>query len=56
MDKKIQESTKACRHDYKNAIRVGNVDYQCPICGKLLDPFEWFLINYFDFVDVEVAE
>lgn len=56
MDKKTQESIKSCRHDYKNAIQVGNVDYQCPICGKLLDPLEWFLMNNFKFVDVEAVE
>jgi len=42
----------ACRHDYKNAIKVGNVDYQCPLCGNLLDPFEWFFMNSFEFIDV----
>ncbi len=41
-----------CRHDYKNAIQVGNVDYACPLCKELLDPFEWFLMNSFEFVDV----
>ena len=42
----------ACRHDYKNAIKVGNIDYQCPLCGKLLDPCEWFFMNSFEFIDV----
>jgi hypothetical protein len=42
----------ACRHDYKNAIKVGNIDYQCPLCGKLLDPLEWFFMNSFKFIDV----
>jgi len=41
-----------CRHDYKNAIKVGNIDYQCPLCGKLLDPKEWFLMNSFEFIEV----
>ena len=45
-----------CRHDYKNAIQVGNVDYQCPLCGKLLDPMEWFFMNSFEFVDVGVVK
>jgi len=39
-------------HDYKNAIKVGNVDYQCLLCGKLLDPKEWFLMNSFEFIEV----
>lgn len=56
MDKNIQKSIKPCRHDYKNAIQVGNIDYQCPLCGKLLDPNEWFLMNSFEFVDVEMQE
>jgi hypothetical protein len=41
-----------CRHDYKNAIKIGNVDYVCPLCKNLLDPFEWFFMNNFEFVDV----
>ena len=41
-----------CRHDYKNAIKVGNVDYACPLCKKLLDPLEWFFMNSFEFVEV----
>jgi len=45
-----------CRHDYKNAIQVGNVDYVCPICKELLDPFEWFFMNSFEFVEVDVLE
>ena len=44
-----------CRHDYKNAIQVGNVDYQCPLCGKLLDPNEWFFMNSFEFIDVDAV-
>ncbi len=47
---------KVCRHDYKNAIKIGNIDYQCPLCSKILDPCEWFLMNSFEFVDVEVVE
>lgn len=38
-------------HDYKNAIKIGNVDYVCPLCIELLDPMEWFLMNSFEFVD-----
>jgi len=41
-----------CRHDYKNAIKVGNIDYLCPLCDKLLDPNEWFFMNSFEFVEV----
>ena len=41
-----------CRHDYKNAIKVGNIDYLCPLCNILLDPNEWFFMNYFEFIDV----
>ena len=41
-----------CMHDYKNAIKVGNVDYQCPLCNKLLDPKEWFFMNSFEFIEV----
>ena len=41
-----------CKHDYKNAIKIGNIDYQCPLCGKLLDPKEWFLMNSFEFIEV----
>ena len=55
--RKVCNSTKAnttCRHDYKNAIQVGNVDYTCPLCEKLLDPFEWFFMNSFKFADVSV--
>jgi len=43
-------------HDYKNAIQVGNVDYMCPICKELLDPMEWFFMNSFEFVDVEMEK
>lgn len=41
-----------CRHDYKNAIKIGNVDYVCPLCRNLLDPMEWFFMNSFEFVEV----
>jgi len=47
-----KDKKASCRHDYKNAIQVGNIDYQCPLCGKLLDPNEWFFMNSFDFIDV----
>lgn len=51
--KVCKKSKKAvCRHDYKNAIQVGNIDYQCLLCGKLLDPLEWFFMNSFEFIDV----
>lgn len=43
---------QSCMHDYKNAIKVGNIDYQCPLCSKFLDPNEWFLMNNFEFIDV----
>jgi hypothetical protein len=54
IQKRIYKKKKktACRHDYKNAIKIGNVDYQCPLCGKLLDPGEWFFMNSFKFIDV----
>lgn len=45
-----------CRHDYKNAIQVGNVDYVCPLCKELLDPLEWFFMNSFKFVEVRCEE
>jgi hypothetical protein len=41
-----------CDHNYKNAIQIGEVDYVCPLCKEFLDPFEWFLMNSFEFVDV----
>ncbi len=40
----LRNNKAICRYDYKNAIQVGNVDYVCPLCKKLLDPFEWFLM------------
>ena len=51
--RKSELKKKACKHDYKNAIQVGKIDYICPLCGKLLDPSEWFFMNSFKFVDVE---
>jgi hypothetical protein len=45
-------SSMTCRHDYKNAVQIGNVDYVCPLCKRALDPLEWFLMNSFKFVDV----
>jgi len=50
-----KQKKKCCRHDYKNAIQIGNVDYMCPLCKELLDPMEWFFMNSFNFVDIEVA-
>ncbi|MBU4304875.1 MAG: hypothetical protein KJ893_04535 [Candidatus Omnitrophica bacterium] len=48
----VSRNNKAiCRHDYKNAIQVGNVDYVCPLCKELLDPLEWFFMNSFEFED-----
>lgn len=46
------DSKSRCDHDYKNAIQIGEVDYVCPLCKELLDPFEWLLMNNFEFVDV----
>lgn len=46
----------SCRHDYKNAIQIGNVDYVCPLCKKMLDPGEWYFMNMFEFIDVEVEK
>ncbi|MFH0923861.1 MAG: hypothetical protein V1825_03960 [Candidatus Falkowbacteria bacterium] len=54
MEKNTQELIKPCKHDYKNAIQIGNIDYQCPLCGKHLDPNEWFFMNSFEFVDAKV--
>ncbi len=45
-----------CMHDYKNAVQVRNIDYQCRLCGGLLDPNEWFLMNSFEFIDVGVKK
>lgn len=51
MTQHLKNKKSICRHDYKNAIQVGKVDYQCPLCKKLLDPGEWFLMNSFEFID-----
>lgn len=51
MTKDAKNKKNTCRHDYKDAIQVGKVDYQCPLCKKLLDPCEWFLMNSFEFID-----
>ena len=56
MNNKHQSKLKRCMHDYKNAVQVGNVDYMCPLCKKLLDPMEWFFMNSFKFVDVGVVK
>ena len=45
-----------CRHDYKHAIQAGGVNYVCPLCKELLDPLEWFFMNSFEFVEVNVLE
>lgn len=45
-----------CRHDYKNSIQIGSVDYVCPLCKKVLDPLEWFLMNSFEFMEIDVLE
>ncbi|MDO8514912.1 MAG: hypothetical protein Q7S14_00290 [bacterium] len=52
----MNKNKKMCMHDYKNAIKIGNIDYKCPLCGKILDPKEWFLMNTFEFVDVSVKK
>ena len=51
---KKKDKKAVCMHDHKNAIKVGNVDYACQLCGNLLDPLEWFFMNSFEFVDVSV--
>lgn len=53
---RMQKLIKVCKHDYKNATKVGNVDYQCPLCGAILDPLEWFFMNSFDFIDVDAVK
>ncbi len=52
-DAVLHNNKAICRHDYKNAIQIGNVDYVCPLCKELLDPFEWFFMNSFEFVEVK---
>lgn len=51
-----RDNKAICRHDYKNAIQVGNVDYACPLCKELFDPLEWFFMNSFEFVEVNTLE
>jgi len=51
MSKNKRDGMLICRHDYKNAIKVGNIDYKCPLCSMLLDPKEWFFMNSFEFVE-----
>jgi hypothetical protein len=53
MNQNIKKHKIICRHDYKNAIPVGNIDHICPLCKQLLDPNEWFFMNSFDFVEVK---
>ena len=55
-DISIRSTKEICGHDYRNAIQIGKVDYQCPLCGKILNPLEWFLMNSFEFIDVEVEK
>lgn len=52
----MKRKKPACRHDHKNAIQIGNIDFVCPLCWKLIDPGEWFLMNSFNFVDVTPKE
>lgn len=52
----MKKSKIKCKHDYKNAIQVGKVDYICPLCRKLLNPMEWFFMNSFNFIDVETED
>lgn len=54
--KNLKSKKETCRHDYRNAIQIGKIDYQCPLCGKILNPMEWFLMNSFEFIDVEVEK
>jgi len=53
--KNKKEEKVFCRHDYKNAIQIGKVDYVCPLCKELLNPLEWFFMNSFEFVEVKAA-
>jgi len=52
----MKKQKMKCMHDYKNAVQVRNIDYQCRLCGGLLDPNEWFLMNSFEFIDVGVKK
>lgn len=56
MNKRLKRKKSNCRHDYKNAIKVGNVDHICPICKELLDPMEWFFINYLESLGAKFIE
>ena len=53
---KPKTKLKKCWHDYKHAIQIGNVDFVCPLCKRLLDPMEWFLMNSFKFIDCGNAD
>ena len=53
---KFAKGNASCKHNYKNAIQVGDVDYICPLCKELLDPLEWFFMNSFEFVEVNVLK
>ncbi|OGY92203.1 MAG: hypothetical protein A3H70_00945 [Candidatus Komeilibacteria bacterium RIFCSPLOWO2_02_FULL_48_11] len=55
MIKDAKNKKNICRHDYKNAVQVGKIDYQCPLCGQLLDPCEWFFMNSFKFIDADAV-
>lgn len=54
--KKKNVRKSGCPHDYKNAIPTGSVDHVCPLCGRMLDSSEWFLMTHFDTVDVTSYE
>ena len=47
-------SKKFCDHDYKNAIKIGAMDYVCPLCKDIVNPFEWFMVNEYDCVFVDL--
>lgn len=53
--KEIKKKT-VCKHDYKNAIKIGNIDHQCPLCEELLDPNEWFFIMYMESLGVKFVD
>ena len=54
--KKTKEKGSDCRHDYKNATKVGKIDYLCPLCDKLIDPNEWFFMNHMESLGVKFVE
>lgn len=54
--KKNNKKGPPCRHDYKNAIEVGKIDHICPLCNKLLNPNEWFLITYFESLGIKFID